>query len=215
MSVDFKTLSAEEKEQLKQQLLAEDKAKAETRKNEVMAYHALKYITVDTVFQKLTRLSSQMQLDKSDLLSEFKSLLETKNELYGVKEDQLSHNWTSEDNERTIITGYNVVDSWDETVSVGITKVNAWIESKLNDHNQEYIGIIRDLLKPNKEGVLKASRVLDLQNHAEKSGDEALIDAVKIIREAHRPVKTGTYIKAKYKDEDGNWQWLGLSMSAV
>jgi len=77
------------------------------------------------------------------------------------------------------------------------------------------VGMVRDLLKPNKEGVLKANRVLDLTRKADELGDPELIEAVKIIRDSHRPDRTSTYVKAMYKDEKGERQYLGLSMSSV
>jgi len=46
-------------------------------------------------------------------------------------------------------------------------------------------------------------------------GDKELIDAVNFIRDQYRPVKTSTYVKVKYTDEEGRTKWLPLSMSAV
>jgi hypothetical protein len=214
-TIDLKNLTPEQKEALRAQILAEEKANEENRKREVTTYQHLKDLTVEKVFARLQKISGDMQNAKEELLSEFHSLLGMKNELYGVKETQLSHNWSNSDASVTVITGFNTIDRWDESVSAGIERVNVWLDKQMTDGNRNLVNMVRDLLKPNKEGVLKASRVLDLQNQADKIGDPELIDAVKLIREAHRPDKTGTYIKAKYRDADGNSHWLGLSMSSV
>ena len=66
----------------------------------------------------------------------------------------------------------------------GIDKVNDWL-GKLakDDESAILVGFIRDLLKPNKDGVLKANRVLELSKKADEIGDKELIEAVKIIRD--------------------------------
>ena len=213
--VDLNSLTPEQKTELLQQFANEKKQKDSKRKSEQAVYQHLKDTTVRSVFERLQLVSAEMERTKAELLQEFTALLEMKNELYKVKEKQLSHSWTTADGEKTVITGFNTIDRWDETITVGIAKVNEWLEKQMSDTNSNLVGMIRELLKPNKDGVLKANRVLDLQNQADKIGDTELIEAVRLIREAHRPDKTSTYIKAKFKDEDGITRWLGLSMSSV
>jgi len=212
--IDVSELSSEEKKKLLEQLEKDEKVTQEQRKKNIQSYNDLKHETVLKVFAKLEKISQDMTETKTNLLDEFKALLDSKNELFDVNETQLSHNWTTKEGDITIITGFNTVDRWDESVSAGVTKVQEWMDKQSGENNM-ILGFLRDLLKPNKEGVLNARRVLDMQNRAEEHGDQELIDAVALIRLAHRPYKTGTYIKAKYKDEDGNTHWLGLSMSTV
>jgi len=109
-----------------------------------------------------------------------------------------------------------VVDGWDtDLANAGISGVNDWLAKRITEESKPFIDIIRDLLKPNKDGLLKAPRVLELHNQAEKIGDRELIEKVSMIKEAYRPAKTTTFVKAKFKDADGNNKWLSLSMSAV
>lgn len=213
---DFNNLSPEEKAKVMEAAKAELKKEEEGRKREVLNYNQLKHETVEVVFTKLEKVSCELEKVKMELLQEFYSLLDLKNELYGIKEEQLSHNWSNADASKTIITGFNSIDQWDESVSAGIAIVNDWLDKKVKDDGSRIMaGMVRDLLKPNKDGVLKASRVLDLSNKAEELGDEELLRGVRVIREAHRPGKTTTYIKAKFKDDKGISHWLGLSMSSV
>lgn len=214
-NISLKNLSAEQRAELLKELEAETKLKEANFKKNKVAYVQLKDVTVKKVFERLQKISSELQDSKVDLIKEFSALLESKNELFGVNEKQLSHNWANNDASITIVTGYNTIDRWDETVSVGITKVDEWLDNKTDEKSKNFVALIRDLLKQNSEGILKANRVLDLQNQADKIGDKELIEAVKLIREAHRPDRTGTYIKAKYKDDQGISHWLGLSMSSV
>jgi hypothetical protein len=49
---------------------------------------------------------------------------------------------------------------------------------------------------------------------AEESGDERLIEGVKIIREAYQPIDSKTYVRAEVKDEKTNaWVTVPLGMT--
>lgn len=212
-TIDIKSLTPEQKAEMMRQLQEEQQAEEQAKQREKDMFITVRNETVERVYGHLKALSENLAEVKEKMLSDFGTLLEMKAELYGVDDKQQSHNWTSADGNVTIITGYNVKDKWDDTVGAGIARVQAWIDKQLNDQNRNIVEMVRDLLKPNKDGVLRANRVLDLQNSAERIGDTELIEAVKIIREAYRPDRSGSYIKAKYRDGDGNWQWLPLAMS--
>lgn len=212
-TIDIKSLTPEQKAEMMRQLQDEQKAQEQAKQAEKDMFIAVRNETVERVYGHLKALSDNLAEVKEKMLSDFDTLLEMKAELYGIDDKQQSHNWTSGDGNVTIITGYNVKDRWDDTVGAGIARVQAWIDKQLNDQNRNIVEMVRDLLKPNKDGVLRANRVLDLQNSAERIGDKELIEAVKIIREAYRPDRSGSYIKAKSRDGDGNWRWLPLAMS--
>ncbi|MCL2246196.1 MAG: DUF3164 family protein, partial [Lentimicrobiaceae bacterium] len=69
--------------------------------------------------------------------------------------------------------------------------------------------------KPNKDGVLKASRVLELEKLANRVNNPEFTDGLRIIKEAYKPMKTCQFVSVKYKDETGNEKTLPLSMSAI
>lgn len=212
-TIDIKSLTPEQKAEMMRQLQEEQQAETLQKQAEKDMFITVRNETVERVYGHLKALSDNLAEVKEKMLSDFDTMLEMKAELYGIDDKQQSHNWTSGDGNVTIITGYNVKDRWDDTVGAGIARVQAWIDKQMTDQNKNIVEMVRDLLKPNKDGVLRANRVLDLQNSAERIGDTELIEAVKIIREAYRPDRSGSYIKAKYRDGDGNWQWLPLAMS--
>lgn len=219
-NLDFNNVSAEQKAMLKAQLEAEEKAAKEKQKRERLNYEQIKDAQIKTTFKVLSRISSELENSKANVFGEFKAILDLKQELFGLSEEQMltqeSHTFTTTDGRMSIIIGHNVIDGWDETVSVGIEKVNQWLGKLAKDEESAMlVGLIRDLLKPNKDGVLKANRVLDLSKKASEIGDKELIAAVDIIRDAYRPTKTGTFVKARFVDDEGVKQWLPLSMSAV
>ncbi len=211
-------LTPEQRRALKEQLKAEEKAEKEKLKGDKEAYKALQNEFVAQFFPKLVKIAEDLTLSKAELFETARTILDFKRNVYGLSEEQLaqqqSHTISSSDFSKSIILGHNVVDGWDaEVANAGVSRVTEWLGKQTNDANRMLVGMIRDLLKPNKDGLLKAPRVLELMNQAEKIGDQELIDAVNLIREAYRPVKTTTYVKAKFKDEDGRDMFLNLSMS--
>ncbi|MEY1640517.1 DUF3164 family protein [Tenuifilum osseticum] len=220
MELDIKNLTDEQRRILKAQLEAEEKAQKEKERRERETYEQLKDAQVRVTFRELQNISSMLEHAKLKVFRDFEAILAMKKELFGLTEDRMleqeSHTFTTSDGSMSIIIGHNVIDSWDETVSVGIQKVNQWLTRLARDEESAVlVGLIRDLLKPNKDGVLKANRILDLSKKASELGDPELIEAVELIRDAYRPTRTSTYVKARYVDEYGRKQWLALSMSAV
>ncbi|MBK9292589.1 MAG: DUF3164 family protein [Bacteroidetes bacterium] len=218
--MDTTNLSLDEKKRLMAELERELRAEEERRKKEKQAYEALRDRTVRHVFKKLEKTSEQLLKTKNEAFESFETLLKLKKDLYQVGDDrwqnQQSHTFTTDDGQLSIIIGHNVIDRWDETVSAGVELVNQWLGTLAkDDESAVLVDMIRDLLKPSKDGQLKASRVLELSKKADEINDPLLLEGVRIIRDAYRPAKTSTFIKAKSKDELGRDVWLPLSMSAL
>jgi hypothetical protein len=216
--MELKDLTPEQKAALKEQLAAEERTEKERIKKEKDTYKTLQHEFVEQFFPKLAEIAGSLTLAKAELFDEVKTILDIKKQLYNITDEafaqQQSHSISNANYTKTIILGHNVIDGWDsDLASAGIAKVNDWLTKKMKVENQELINIIRDLLKPNKDGLLKANRVMELHTQAEKIGDAELIEAVGIIKEAYRPAKTTTYVKAKMRDDDGRDVWLNLSMS--
>jgi len=216
-AINFSLLTPEQKAEIKAQLAAEEAAEKARAKQQRSDYEALKEAQINETFTALTNVSTMLEKVKDEVFKQFSSVLDMKQELYGLTDVQMelqqSHTFTTTDGGKSIIIGSNVIDNWSDDVRVGVDKVNAWIEKKIADDQSREI--IRELLKPDKDGYLKANRILDLSRKANEMGDKELIDAVNFIRDQYRPVKTSTYVKVKYTDEEGRTKWLPLSMSAV
>lgn len=218
--MNIEQLTPEQKASLKAQLEAEERAEKDRKRMERNTYEDLRNAQVLSTFKQLQKISSELEQAKQRVFDEFSALLKMKQELFELTEEQMlsqgSHTFTSADGDVSVIIGHNVIDRWDETVSVGVERVNEWLKGLARDENSSMlVGMIRDLMKPNKEGVLKANRILDLSKKAAEIGDKDLIEAVDLIRDAYRPAKTSTYVKAKFKDDNGQTRWLPLGMSAV
>src|SRR5690606_28501866 len=104
----------------------------------------------------------------------------------------------------SLTIGYRVNDGWDDTATAGVQKVNDFIKSLAKSEDSGFfIDAVTTLLKPDKHGNLKASRILELQQLAKKHPHPELIDGVEIIVASHKPVRSNWFITAKKRDANG------------
>jgi hypothetical protein len=191
------------------------------KEKELQDREALKQLTnnfVESFFPKLVGIAENLTLSKGEVFDGVRDILYLKKSVYKMTDEawdnQQTHTLSSSDHEKSIIIGHNVRDGWDtDLAAAGVDGVNRWLSGKMNESNKDLVEMIRDLLRPNKDGLLKANRVIELYNRAVKIGDENLIACVQKIQEAYIPQKTTSFVKAKYKDENGQDVWLNLSMS--
>lgn len=213
--MNLENMTAEEKEILRKQLLEEDRQKKAERKAKVDAYKNLVDETVINSIDKIKNISAQIMMSKKEVFDDFKSIMELKAELYGVKDNQQSHTFTTSDGKISITLGNRMLDSFDDTVHTGIEKVKNYIYRVVQDENSQLLEIVNLLLKKDKNGNLKASRVMELERIAGNIDDAELSEGVQIIKEAWKPQKSKTFIEAYYKDENGNKINIPLSMTTV
>jgi hypothetical protein len=220
MPIDIKDLTPEQRESLLNQLKTDMEQQALRKKRERDTYEELKSMAITDSFDLLVK-ASQLLIDtKEQVFQNFSDILSLKKGVFNLTDEQMdrqeSHSFTTQDGKITIILGANTIDKWDETVDVGVLMVKDYLKTLAKDEASGHlVGMITDLLKPNKDGVLKANRVLDLAKKASEIGDAKLIEAVEIIRNAYRPTKTSTYIKARFKNEKNEDVYLPLSISSI
>ena len=215
MNLDFKNMTDEQKANLKKQILEEEAKEKAERKAKVEGYKSLVDETVIKAMEKVKGISNQITTIKKEVFDDFKSILELKAELYGVKENQQSHTFTTTDGKISITLGDRMLDSFDDTVHAGIEKVKNYIYKTVQEENTHLLEIVNLLLKKDKNGNLKASRVMELEKIAGNINDTELSEGVQIIKEAWKPQKSKTFIEAYYKDENGNKINIPLSMTSV
>lgn len=211
MMVDLKNLTTEQKKALFEEIKKEEREKEKRKAEARETYKNLVAETVERNFKKLEGVSEMLSQVKKAVYEDFKTALEMKAELFGIKENQQTHTFTTAEG-LTITIGHRVTDNFDDTVHAGIEKVKGYISKVTAGEKAELEELINLLLKKDKNGNLKASRVLELERIAEKINDEELKDGVQIIKEAYKPTKTSTFIEAYYKDEHGKKVYLPLSI---
>ena len=210
---DIKKMTAEQRQALLAELQAAEQAEKERREAEISAYKKMACDTVAECFPRLEAVSRELIKEKRSIREAFSAVISFKTELYGKQEGPVSHQFMSEDGKFRIRIGYYTLDSYDDTVNNGIAKVKEYINSLARDEQSRIlVETVLKLLSKDSKGTLKASRVLQLQQMAEKSGHAGFMEGVRIIRDAYRPIESKSYIRAERKTE-GGWVAVPLGMT--
>jgi len=213
--IDVNALTPAQIADLKKQIDKAEKEKKQTIAAERDLYKSIVSDTVEESFKPLVGLSKHILNVKKKVFDNFESVVEMKNEIYGTKESQQSHSFTSLDGSITIKIGHRVTESFDDTLSAGIVKIKTYMGSLAKDtESAALVETIMDLLKKDAKGNLKANRVLELRKLANRVQNEEFSDGIRIIEEAYKPVKSCQFIEVKFKDEHGKEHALPLSISA-
>jgi len=213
--VDVSLLTPEQIESLKKQIIYAEKAKKQAIEAERDTYKTIVDEMVQEVFKPLVGLSKHIMNIKKLVFDNFESVVEMKADLYGTKDSQQSHTFTSLDGTISIKIGHRVTESFDDTLSAGIEKVKTYMATLAKDtESAALVETIMDLLKKDAKGNLKANRVLELGKLASRVKNEDFSDGISIIQESFKPVKSCQFIEVKFKDEHGKEHALPLSISA-
>ncbi len=214
--MDISKLTKEQKEKLLTDLKAEKQAEAQRVEQERVTYKHLKDETVRDVFDQLSELSRRMISLKELIFDRFNTIIDLKDDLYKTKSNRQSDTFTTEDSSVSIKLGNRINEGWDDTVEVGVQKVKDFLKTLAKDEESgALVETVMRLLSKDRKGNLKASKVLELEQMATKSKNEAFIEGIQIIKDAYRPVPSVQFIEVRYKDENGKEISLPLSMAAI
>lgn len=214
MGIKLEELTLEQKKELMKQVEQEEKNKKRKIQEDREYYKKLLSEVVEKNFYKLKEVSEKLKEIKTEVFEDFEDVLRLKEELYGIKEKQQSHTFTTEQG-LSVVIGHRVIDNFDDTVHAGIEKVKGYISKVTAGEKAELEELINLLLKKDKNGNLKASRVLELERIANKISDEELTDGVNIIKEAYKPSKSSSFIEIYYKNNEGKRVNIPLSITGA
>lgn len=213
--VDLSQLTPAQIDLLKKQLEDAEKQKKQNIAAERETYKTIVDDTVQQSFKPLVGLSKHILNVKKLVFDNFESVVEMKADIYGTKKNQQSHTFTSTDGNISIKIGHRITDNYDDTVSAGVEKVKNYMYRLADDTKSKKVERILDLLlRTDKNGNLKPSRVLELVQFANEEQDEELSDGVRIIENSYKPLKSCQFIEVKFKDDRGFEHSLPLSISA-
>lgn len=214
--MDINNMTAKERAELKAQIEAEERAEKQKREDDITAYKNSVDEFCRAGFATLSVVSEAMRKAKEKMFADAETLISMKEELFRTKSDRRSDQFTTSDGRITIALGSRTNDGWDDTVNVGISMAKEFIKSLAKDEEAAALSeMVMGLLAKDRKGNLKASRVLQLRETANKSGYAKLIEAVDIIQAAYQPVETCQFISVSYKDDKGVKHTLPLSLAAM
>lgn len=192
--------------QAEERRLAEEAKKREDKE----AYLGLVDEAILQSIPELKEISEKMLQAKAKVFERFKKLIEIKESLYKVKDNQQTHTFTTQDGKLTLCLGSRTVNDYDSTLGSGIEKIKKYISTF--DADNELTEVVNQLLKLDKNGNLKPSRVMELAQLANKIDNIDFKEGVAIIQQAYQPRATCQFVTA-CENKDTGKEYIPLSMS--
>ncbi|GHV66946.1 hypothetical protein FACS1894199_11410 [Bacteroidia bacterium] len=212
--MNLNELTPEERKVLAREALEQEKEAEKAKQEQRKVYKSMTAEKVTAVFPSLMEQSTLLQELKKHIYDEFQAALEMKYELYDTKESQQSHTFMSVDGMQRVTLGYYTTDDYDDTVNSGIEIVREYLSGLAHDDNSRVlVSAVMKLLSKDKKGTLKPSRVIQLRQMANESGDDRFLEGVKIIEAAYSPAKSKMFVKAEQKNGLGAWVSVPLGMT--
>lgn len=214
--INLDNLTPEQMAQLKQRIDAKEKANKARIQADREAYSELVDETVRNMVERLQKLSKEMAAVKAGVFAAFDTIIKTKEELFKVKLNRKSDTFSTRDGQMSIQLGYRTLDAYDDTVDAGIAMVKEYLATQAKDDNSAaLVDTVMSLLAKNRKGDLKASRVLELERLATKSGSPEFMEGINTIKAAYKPAKSGQFISVTIKNDEGKDENLPLSIGAM
>lgn len=210
------TLSAEELREFEAFKAAQAAKKAkEERKQNLDTFNQMIDEEVTKTIPELESISEELSGLKKTVFDNFKTLLDMKKDVMKMTKDgQRSHTFTTSDGKMRIELGYYQLDNYKDTVNDGIAMIKEYISGLAKDaETQSLVDMVLKLLSKDQKGNLKASRVLQLRQMADKINDERFTEGVEIIMDAYAPIPSKQFVRAFKKGDQGEWVAIPLSIT--
>ena len=193
----------------------ERKAAADKARKDREVYGQMVDEEIEQAIPMLRELSGDIRTVKEQVLDNFRQILDMKADvLKRTKDGQKSHTFTNSTGDKRITIGRCVVDGWRDTVEDGIAIMKEAVMGLIkDDETKAMINQIMRLIARDQNGILKASKVLQLDTLAEELHNERLNEGIAIIKESYIPNLSKTYIRAEWKDDNGVWRYVPLGMT--
>jgi hypothetical protein len=210
------TLSAEELREFEAFKAAQAAKKAkEERKQQLDTFNQMIDDEVTQTIPELESISEELSGLKKTVFENFKTLLDMKKDVMKMTKDgQRSHTFTTSDGKYRIELGFYQLDNYKDTVNDGIAMIKEYISGLAKDaETQSLVDMVLKLLSKDQKGNLKASRVLQLRQMADKINDERFTEGVEIIMDAYAPIPSKQFVRAFKKGDQGEWVAIPLSIT--
>ena len=187
----------------------------EERKQNLDTFNQMIDEEVSLTIPELVSLSEQLAAVKKSVFENFKTLLDMKKDVMKMTKDgQRTHKFTTSDSKFSIELGFYQLDNYKDTVNDGIALIKEYISGLAKDtETQSLVEMVLKLLSKDQKGNLKASRVLQLRQMADKIKDERFSEGVEIIMDSYAPIPSKQFIRAFKKGDQGEWISIPLSIT--
>jgi len=215
-NINLSQLSDTQKQELMAQFKKETADQEARQAAERKTYKTLASDTVTELIERIKQQSEALTALKLEIFQSFESLVALKQELYEVHSDQQSHTFSNLAKTARIIIGYRIIDRYDDTINEGIALVREYMDSLATDEESaKLVRIVNSLLKRDREGNLRANRVLELVQYATEVNNDKLTQGVRIINAAYKPERSAYYAEADVKNGAGAWVPVPLAITSA
>ena len=186
----------------------------EKRKKNLATFNTMIDEQVKDTIPELVDISEQLSALKTTIFGNFKTLLDIKKDVMKLTKDgQRGHTFTTSDGKMRIELGFYVLDNYKDTVNDGIALIKEYISGLAKDEEtQSLVDMVLRLLSKDQKGNLKASRVLQLRQMADRIEDERFKEDVEIIMDSYAPIQSKQFVRA-WQREDKNGEWVAIPLS--
>lgn len=199
-----------------EQLEAMLTAKRSKRTKDREAYKELVAEALPVQARLLIELSAQLSQAKRQVFETFETIIATKTEVFGVKNDKSLKTHTFSDDNYRLTIGYREIEDWDDSVTAGIKKIMDFINSLgVDKKTGVLVDAVINLLRKDKKGNLRASSVLTMRKMQKSFESRDFDDGVAIISDAYKPKQSCWFVEVEKKDESGAWVAAPLSMAGA
>lgn len=209
-------LTPEQKQALLDQLKQDEERKQAEVKSARETFKKMVEETVPEMMHDLMSLSHKISVVKREIFDKCQTLIEIKQEAYEVRTNQKSFQFSNAENTQRLTIGYKELDTWDGTEVEGVHLIKNYIDGLPSDGDYSKLKrMVLELLKPDKQGNLTPSKVLQLYKLRDEIDSNGFTEGVDIIRQAHSRALSGLYIMAEIRLQDENtWQNVPLNISS-
>ena len=201
---EFNSFKAEKEKEKKAQEMADKKVN----------YVQLVEETLQRTAERLQEVSGVLSKEKRNVYDDFNTIIEMKDEIFGLKEGQRTNTFTSKDGKIRLILGYNTVDAYSDTAEVGIAKVKEFMNSLIDsDKTRALVNQINAYMAKDQKGNLKPSRVALLTKLANELKSPELTEAVGYITDAYNPQLSKQFVRLQVKNDINEWKDVPLGMT--
>lgn len=206
----FNDLSLEEIERIYKERQEQERQDKEAKRRE---YEEMREETINSLFIKAVAVSEQLSKFKQHAFGEMEALFEVLVE-YSKRHAEGKGNFEikSEDDTKKAVFKQQENGEFDERSKQAEAHIQEFVQSEFKDERTKKL--ITKLLE-RKKGQLDIKLVQKLYSMEEDFSDERWKEGIRLLKESWHPTNTKTYLNLYYRDDNGRWTGVPLSLSAV
>ena len=195
--IKLSDLTPEAKKQLLKEAAQEEKDRKVAQKENTETYKQLSAEFVNNNIDIFVHRQNAIEQDIIKLFQDYQSIIDIKAMVYGDKVlEQDTHTSTLQDGSASLTIGYNVSIGFNGTEKIGIEGINKYIATLAADdeNTTKLTKMVNILLKPNKQGVLNPSNIIQLNSLRSDLNSEEFNENLDIIVDAQIRIKSTMFV---------------------